>query len=157
MNIDRLYEALNELGEKVKAVVRASMEANGKNNRPKASGKNTLKDSNLYKDLKTETKDVDLIEFMINDYYKYIEYGAKWDSKPPPIKAIIAWCEEKGISTENSIVYAIQMSIWKRGITARPFFESAWEEVDEIWDTFADDIVKILFEEFDFVNIIKES
>ena len=80
MNIDRLYEALNELGEKVKAVVRASMEANGKNNRPKASGKNTLKDSNLYKDLKTETKDVDLIEFMIHDYYEYIEYGAKWDS-----------------------------------------------------------------------------
>lgn len=88
--------------------------------------RNTLKDSKLYKSVKSQivnSNDI-VIEALFQSYINYIE----WDrppkyGNPPPIDAIIEWAKEKGISTDNDVVYAIRYSIWEMGHTGRPIIE----------------------------------
>ena len=145
MQLDKVYEALGLLAEQAKRCIQASMEENGENDK---IGVNTLIDSHLYEDIGMNVVDVDMVEIIVNGYYKYVERGmnpGNWVDE----KYLIPWMEDKGISTENNAVWFIQNSIYEHGISPRPFMDDAWEMLDDYFDNFADEVFEILLEDID--------
>ena len=140
MRLSKIYAALEELAEHAKILVIKGMEENGVNERV---GWNTLVGSDLWESVDSRVDDLEMLELVINDYYIYVEKGRKPGTWPPPT-AIAAWCQRKGIPSDNSTVFLICRSIYERGIKARPFFENAWDAVDDYWDTWADEVFEIM-------------
>lgn len=101
-----------------------------------------LEDSNLYKDLKVEVNEnSDLFKVLYNDYLEYIEEGRKPKAKKVPIKDIIEWCKRKGIGSDNNTAYAIQQSIYMKGIPPRPILINVDKNIDMQWmNKWSDDI-----------------
>lgn len=101
-----------------------------------------LEDSNLYKELKVEVNDSsDIFKVLYNDYLEYIELGRKPKTKKVPIKDIIEWCKRKGIGSDNNTAYAIQQSIYMKGIPARPILINVDKNIDMQWmNKWSDDI-----------------
>lgn len=101
-----------------------------------------LEDSNLYKDLKVEVNEnSDIFKVLYNDYLEYIEEGRKPKAKKVPIKNIIEWCKRKGIGSDNNTAYAIQQSIYMKGIPARPILINVDKNIDMYWmNKWSDDI-----------------
>ena len=101
-----------------------------------------LEDSNLYKDLKVEVNEnSDIFKVLYNDYLEYIEEGRKPKAKKVPIKNIIEWCKRKGIGSDNNTAYAIQQSIYMKGIPARPILINVDKNIDMQWmNKWSDDI-----------------
>lgn len=101
-----------------------------------------LEDSNLYKDLKVEVNEnSDIFKVLYNDYLEYIEEGRKPKAKKVPIKNIIEWCKRKGIGSDNNTAYAIQQSIYMKGIPARPILINVDKNIDMQWmKKWSDDI-----------------
>lgn len=136
MQIDKIHEELGLIAEQVKRVIQLSME-----------NKN-LVDSHIYEDLDVSNADLELIKVLIHDYYQYIESGMEsgnWVSA----EYLLPWMIDKGIPTDNDTLWHIQNSIYKHGIKPRPFFDEAWEMIDDYWDNWADDIFNILMEDID--------
>lgn len=98
--------------------------------------KNTLTDSDLYRQLTLNVRDDgDLVfDLMLNHYIKYIESGRRAGAKPPPFKAILDWARKKGLPTDNSTIYAIRSAIVRDGISPRPIMEYVFKEMDKYWD-----------------------
>lgn len=149
MQLDKLHEELGLIAEQVKRCIQASMEKNGVNDK---INENTLVDSHIYDELDVSDSDLGLIKVLINDYYQYIESGMEeghWVDE----KYLIPWMEDKGISTDNDTLWHIQDSIYRFGISPRPFLDEAWDMVDDYWDDFADRIIEIMLEDItDFFN-----
>ena len=101
-----------------------------------------LEDSNLYKELKVEVNEnSDIFKALYNDYLEYIEEGRKPKAKKVPIKNIIEWCKRKGIGSDNNTAYAIQQSIYMKGIPARPILINVDKNIDMQWmNKWSDDI-----------------
>ena len=144
MNLDKLHKELENLANTIKATIRAAMERH-----PNIKGENTLKDSDIFKDLKSDAVGLDLVKVLIHDYYIFINDGSHYTTKPPPIEAILQWCKKKNIDTTNGEAWAIRQAIFKRGIAARPFFDESWDEIDDLFDDFADRVLEILLEDID--------
>ena len=138
MDLNKIYEAFNKLAETVKTVIKASMVENG-----------IAEDSNIVEDLKTEAVGIDLVKVLIHDYYAYINNGSHYTQYPPPIDAIRAWCEEKLHTTDNSVVFAVREAIFKRGIKARPFMGDIISAIDDLYESFGDEVFEIFCEEID--------
>lgn len=138
MDLDKLHKELENLANTVKVIIQNSMDKY-----------DDLQNSNIYNDMHGDVVGLDLIKFFIHEYYWYIEHGAAYKAKKPPLDAIIEWCRTAGINPSNGTAYAIQMAIFKRGLTARPFFEEAWDKVDDLFDGFADRVMEILLEDID--------
>lgn len=116
--------------------------------------RNTLKDSSLYKSVKTEIQKSDdvVINALFQHYINYIEWDRPPEyGNPPPIDVIIEWAKSKGISTDNNTVYAIRYAIWRDGHDGRPviemfnnllgfYFGEHWAE--EIFDAITDELTK---------------
>jgi len=144
MQIDKLEEAFGLLAEQCKRVVQYSMEQNGVNDKINV---NTLIDSHLYDEIETEY-DLKMVKFMINEYYEYVESGMEaghWVDA----EYLIPWMQDKGITVDNNTVYNVQYSIYKWGISPRPFMEDAWKMIDEYFDDFANQVIQILLEDVD--------
>jgi len=140
MQLDKIYESLELLAENVKRCIQASMEKNGINDK---IGVNTLIDSHIYDELDVSLSDIELIDILINNYYQYIESGTEpghWVDE----KYLLPWMEDKGISTDNNTLWHIQDSIYRFGISPRPFLDDAWQMVEEYWDDFAPKVFEIL-------------
>lgn len=145
MQIEKLYEELGLIAEQVKRCIQASMEKNGVNDKV---NRNTLIDSHIYEDLDVHVEDKELIQILIHDYYQYIESGMEaghWVDE----EYLIPWMRDKGIPCDNGEVWYIQNSIYKYGISPRPFLDDAWAMVDEYWDEWADGIFNILMEDIE--------
>lgn len=137
MDLRRLSEALDRLAESVKGVIRASMEDAG-----------VGVSSHIVEDLTSEAVGTDLIRVLIHDYYTYINDGARYTTVPPPVEAIRRWCEETdGVDSDNSTVFAIREAIFKRGLRARPFVDSASSGIDDLYDGFAEEVMEIFSDE----------
>ena len=145
MQIDKLREAFGLLAEQAKRVIQASMEKNGINDKINV---NTLVDSHIYDEIDINVKDLDMVQVMVNDYYEYIESGMKPGHWVDEVY-LIPWMVDKGISTDNRTLSNIQYSIWKYGITERPFIDDAFEMLDDYFDEFADGVIKIMMEDID--------
>lgn len=138
MDLNKIYEAFNKLAETVKTVIKASMVENG-----------VAEDSHIVEDLKSEAVGIDLVRVLIHDYYAYINNGSHYTQYPPPIEPIRAWCEEKLHTTDNSVVFAVREAIFKRGLKARPFMGDIILAIDDLYESFGDEVFEIFCEEID--------
>lgn len=143
MQLEKIHEELGLIADQIKRIIQFSMEKNGLNDK---INENTLIDSHIYEELKVENADLELIKVLIHDYYLYIESGMReghWVDE----QYLIPWMVDKGIDTDNNTLYRIQWSIWKWGISPRPFLDDAWEMVEEEWSEWADEIYQLLMED----------
>lgn len=138
MDLNKIYDAFKKLAETVKTVIKASMVENG-----------IAEDSDIVEDLKSEAVGMDLVRVLIHDYYTDIESGSHYTQYPPPLDAIRAWCEEKLHTTDNNVIFAVREAIFKRGLKARPFVGDVSESIDELYESFGDEVFEIFCEEID--------
>lgn len=138
MDLNKIYDAFKKLAETVKTVIKVSMVENG-----------IAEDSHIVEDLKSEAVGMDLVKVLIHDYYAYINNGSHYTQYPPPIDAIRAWCEEKLHTTDNSVVFAVREAIFKRGLKARPFMGDIILAIDDLYESFGDEVFEIFCEEID--------
>lgn len=145
-----LTRVMYEIGKDIAKLVREIMDSNvGMNMK---AGKNTLSDSDLYRELSVRsTSDGDLVfDIMLNDYIQYIENGRRKGAKFPPIEPIIQWCRKKGLPTDNSTIFLIRRAISRDGIAARPIMARVFDELDRNWnDGWADHIFNKIMEHID--------
>ena len=145
-----LTRVMYEIGKDIAKLVREIMDSNvGMNMK---IGKNTLSDSDLYRELSVRsTSDGDLVfDIMLNDYIQYIENGRRKGAKFPPIEPIIQWCRKKGLPTDNSTIFLIRRAISRDGIAARPIMARVFDELDRNWnDGWADHIFNKIMEHID--------
>ena len=143
-----LTRIMQEMGRDIAKLVRMVMESNvGINGKV---GKNTLKDSDIYRELSVyATSDGDLVmDIMLNDYIQYIENGRRKGAKMPPVEPIVRWCREKGIPTDNSTIFLIRRAISRDGIEPRPIMAKVFEEMDNKWDNgWADRLFDVIMEQ----------
>lgn len=141
---------LYEFGKDIAKIVRMVMDSNIGIN--KKSGKNTLSDSNIYKQLSViSTNDGDLVfDIMLNDYITFIENGRRQGAKMPPVEPIVRWAREHGIPTDNSTIYLIRRAISRDGIQPRPIMATVFKELDNEWQSdWSDRLFNIIIEQID--------
>lgn len=106
------------------------------------TGTNTLKDSNLYKQIdwsfRQEGEDV-IIDTLFNYYITFIEWNRpKNYGKMPPISAIQKWLVKKHIAPLNknirSTAFVIARAIQRDGHKGRPILATLFKNTDEKWD-----------------------
>lgn len=106
--------------------------------------RNTLHDSNVYKDMTVEA-DIDdniVLKLLMNHYIhgekcgkEYgIEVGRSKGAKFPPVEPIVEWAKKHGIPTDNSTIFLIRRAISRDGISPRPIMKVVFEEFDKKWD-----------------------
>ena len=69
------------------------------------------------------------------DYIDYVNSGRRPNAKMPPADAIINWCRQKGIPTDNNTVWRIRQGIAKQGIKARPVLDMIFDLAENEWMT----------------------
>ena len=120
--------------------------------------KNTLVDSNLYNQIKTQFKQDEneiVINLFFNHYIEFIESGRMpKQGKRPPVLEIAKWLKRKHIVSSNdnimSVAYAVSYAIWRDGYKARKVMEALDKYVDSEFDKrYADMIFDALFKEVD--------
>lgn len=136
MDLNKIYNAFNELAETVKTIIRTAMIENG-----------VSEDAHIVEDLTSEAVGMDLVKVMIHDYYAYINNGSHYTQYPPPIEAIRGWCEEKLNTTDNNVVFAVREAIFQRGLKARPFMGDIILAIDDLYESFGDEVFEIFCEE----------
>lgn len=138
MDLNKIYNALNNLAETVKTIIKTAMIDSGVD-----------ENAHIIEDLKSEAVGMDLIRVLIHDYYAYINNGSHYTQYPPPVDAIRDWCEEKLGTSDNSVVFAVREAIFQRGLKARPFMGDVIMAIDDLFDTFGDEVFEIFCEEVD--------
>ena len=147
--LNDMHNQLKVIAEEAKGIIMAVLSSDKGIN--KKVGVNTLIDSNLFNDLNYSVEDFEVVNLLVNDYIDYIESGRKPGTYPPP-NVIAEWCQRKGLPSDNGTVYLICRSIYENGIPARPIFDGAdgvWEQVDRIWEEWADMVFNTLTEQLD--------
>jgi hypothetical protein len=151
MKVDRqrIYDAVRAIAEEAKAVMMSVLASElGVN---KKVGRNTLVEGRIFQEVGCNVEDIELVSILVNDYIKYIESGRKSGSFPP-FNVIAKWAAEKGITTDNRVVWAICQSIYKEGIAPRPLIDvkgGFWEQIDQEWDNWSSKIFEAITEEID--------
>ena len=139
-----------EFGKDIAKIVRMVLESNvGINYK---SGKNTLKDSQIYNELVVmSTNDGDLVfDIVLNDYITFIENGRRKGAKMPPIEPIERWCKQRGLPTDNNTLWAIRKAISRDGIAPRPIMAHVFEELDDSWSNgWSDRLFDVIMEQID--------
>lgn len=69
------------------------------------------------------------IEILVPDYFKFIESGRKPKAKKVPIQALIRWAKKNNITNVNRAVWAIQQSIYNKGIKPKPSYKKAIDDL----------------------------
>lgn len=100
--------------------------------------KNTLKDSQLNQNIKTQIASLNepvVIEALFNNYINFIEWGRpKGYGKQPPIDELRDWALSRGIPTDNSTLFAIAKAIQRDGHEGRPIIAILEKEIVESFD-----------------------
>ena len=135
--------------------------------------KNANASRDLYNSLNFEVKigkQSISLDILLNDYWKYLEYGCKgtetsypdayYPAHFPPTKAIEEWIKIKPVipeqrngklPTQKQLAFLIARSINKKGIEPRFIFR---DSVDDIWEQLKDALNEAI--EKDVENNIKE-
>lgn len=97
-----------------------------------ATGPTTQGYGGLEKSIQVKSVSYDItnnkVQINIPEYTKYIESGRKRRAKKVPISIILKQLKRKNVTPSNSLAFAIQNSIYKKGIRARPFIDRAVKE-----------------------------
>ena len=135
--------------------------------------KNANASRDLYNSLNFEVKigkQSITLDILLNDYWKYLEYGCKgtetsypdayYPAHFPPTKAIEEWIKIKPVipeqrngklPTQKQLAFLIARSINRKGIEPRFIFRDA---VDDVWEQLKDALNEAI--EKDVENNIKE-
>ncbi len=153
-----LRAALVELGELIIDLMRAHLETQRRY--PLRRGKSALLDTmtaTVEQPRATGGRfagfDASSLSVYIADYAKYVESGRRPGARKVPISALVAWIKSKrvGISrtsrgrftkrqmTITQLAFAIQNSIYKRGIAGRPFIKLAFEQGQKAFAVWLDE------------------
>lgn len=106
------------------------------------TGTNTLKDSNLYKQIdwsfREEGENI-IIDTLFNFYIVYIEWNRpKNYGKMPPISAIQKWLVRKHIVPNNknirSVAFLIARAIQRDGWKGRPVLATLFKNTEQKWN-----------------------
>lgn len=155
----RLKEVFDRIAEECKIIMQTLLE--GEIGINEKVGINTLANSRTHNEIQgINVDDFGIINLLVNEYaVLYVDgNGFEWarrpvsvkkDQKFPPPNVIAEWCGRVGIPTDNETVYKICRAIWLDGIKARPFIDPTFEEIDNMWDEWADDIFNSLVGELD--------
>lgn len=109
----------------------------------KKVGKNTLKDSMLYRqidyDVNLNDGDNIVVNTLFNYYIVFINEGRRpMTGSWPKEKDIIKWLLRKNIPTSNQnvrdLAYLIRRAIWRDGYAARPVLDLLEKRVDDSFD-----------------------
>lgn len=151
MKVDRqkIFEALSQIAEEAKAAMMAAMASELGVNRK--VGRNTLVEGHIFQEVGVDVVDLELVNILVNDYIQYIESGRKPGSFPP-VSVIAKWAAEKGITTDNRVVWAICQSIYRDGIAPRPIIDANggfWEQIDHEWNNWSAKIFEAITEQLD--------
>ena len=118
-----------------------------------ATGPTTQGYAGLEKSIQVKSVSYDItnnkVQINIPEYTKYIESGRKRRAKKVPISVILKQLKRKNVTPSNSLAFAIQNSIYKKGIRARPFIDRAVKEaqnaitvdIQDYMDTTIQDII----------------
>lgn len=123
-----MLEVARVIAEDVVSLVRQVMEGDVGINRK--VGINTLKDSELFKSVRSSASGDIVIDLLLNDYVIYVESGRRKGAKMPPPTAIASWCKRKGLPSDNSTVWAICRAISRDGIAPRPVMATVFDLMD---------------------------
>ena len=93
-----------------------------------------LGQSNLLNKAKINISD-NIFLLIFPDYIDYVNSGRRPNAKMPPADAIINWCRQKGIPTDNNTVWKIRQGIAKQGIKARPVLDMIFDLAENEWMT----------------------
>ena len=93
-----------------------------------------LGQSNLLDKAKINISD-NIFLLIFPDYIDYVNSGRRPNAKMPPADAIINWCRQKGIPTDNNTVWRIRQGIAKQGIKARPVLDMIFDLAENEWMT----------------------
>lgn len=149
MDRQKIIEALRGIAEEAKAVMMAVLSSElGVNQKV---GRNTLVEGRIFQEVGCSVDDIEVVNILVNDYIQYIESGRQPGSFPP-VNVIAKWAADKGITTDNRVVWAICQSIYKNGIPARPLVDvdgGLWSQIDDAWEEWADKIYNIITEDLD--------
>lgn len=101
-------------------------------------GKNTLIDSDLYKEIESQVN-VNVIYLLFNHYINFVEWTRPKDhGKQPPTQVIIDWMNKKNIKPTNgnikSVAWVIARAIQRDGWKGRPILETLTKQLDNKWD-----------------------
>lgn len=117
------------------------------------TGTNTLKNSNLYKQLESEVLQNEndlIINVLFNFYIVYIN----WERPPfykkwPKVSAIRDWIVSKNICptnmTINQFTYLVGRSIYEKGHMSRPILDTLFNNTNKLWENYyADEFFQTL-------------
>jgi len=117
MNTD-IQKVIENIASDIITLSRSIME------QQKTTGRHSLKDSELYENVRTEIQETEhgiIIKALFDNYINYIEQGRiPKEGKRPPIDALKDWAINKGITPDNNTLWAISTAIWRDGYEARP-------------------------------------
>lgn len=110
---------------------------------------NQLGSSDLLKDSRIDMAD-NIFFLIFPDYVEYVNSGRRPGAKMPPTDAIVNWCREKGIPTDNNTVWKIRQGIAKQGIAARPVIDMIFELAEKEWENdWSDKVFKEIIQELE--------
>lgn len=110
---------------------------------------NKLGSSDLLKDSRIDMTD-NIFFLIFPDYVEYVNSGRRPGAKMPPTDAIVNWCREKGIPTDNNTVWKIRQGIAKQGIAARPVIDMIFELAEKEWENdWSDKVFKEIIQELE--------
>ena len=164
MDKNNLQKAFNTLKQQILQVFRNMMEGAAN---PKTGAFTLDRSSNIWRNTKVDSVDMDMINVIVPYYIKYIDGidddGKQWEwarrpwymvmnEKPlhrwrPPFEVIYKWMQKNGLPTDNASVWAMSTSIALNGIKPRTVFKGWEKEVDKAIEDFFDNV---------FENIIKD-
>lgn len=127
---DAILTAIKSLADEIVELVHSIMSSEAGVN--KKIGKNTLIDSEVYRSVRSEinVSQSAIIDTLLNNYITDIEKGRPAGAKKIPINVLRDWASRKGISTDNSVLYAIQNAIFRDGIEGRPILARTFAEIE---------------------------
>lgn len=140
-----LRKVIVAIGQDIISLTHKVMEDDSIATNPK-TGNNTLKNSTLMQNISFSAEDESnvVIRTFFDNYIQYIEQG-RIAGTMPPISALEVWAKQRGISTDNSTLYAIANAIKRDGIAARPVLATLEKEIEKRFEQqWADQLFKAL-------------
>lgn len=130
---DKIKNILKAIKADIETLAKLIFETDTISNNTKVN-KNTLKDSQLSKDVEVKVQELGnpIIDIMFNHYIVYLEWDRpKKYKKQPPISALKDWAVKNGISDDNETLWKISYAIWRDGHTGRNITGTLFKEIDE--------------------------
>ena len=148
---EHIIKAFKTLANDILSLFQTVLESDiGINRKPRAEGKNTLKNSRLARTKEIQF-DVPFLYLILNDYIYDIENGRKVGARPlVPISDLREWADRNNIPSDNHTLMLIQAAIFKDGIKGRPVMKTFWRLMDEEWkDTYSTLLFNSIMEELE--------